>query len=76
MSAKITTLTKQEGSSNGSFASLVSFALIVKVSVHSLEQASPSRFARRTELSREAGDVLTSPLFPGLDIPLSHVFGD
>ena len=34
------------------------------------------RFARPMELSREAGDVLTSPLFPGLDIPLSHVFGD
>ena len=34
------------------------------------------RFARPVELSREAGDVLTSPLFPGLDIPLSHVFGD
>ena len=35
-----------------------------------------NRFARPMELSREAGDVLTSPLFPGLDIPLSHVFGD
>jgi len=34
------------------------------------------RFARPMELSREAGDVLTSRLFPGLDIPLSHVFGD
>ncbi len=34
------------------------------------------RFARPMELSREAGDVLTSPLFPGFDIPLSHVFGD
>ena len=34
------------------------------------------RFARPLELSREAGDVLTTPLFPGLDIPLSHVFGD
>jgi Uma2 family endonuclease len=34
------------------------------------------RFARAMELSREAGDVLASPLFPGLDIPLSHVFGD
>jgi len=35
-----------------------------------------NRFARPVELSREAGDVLTTPLFPGLDIPLSHVFGD
>ena len=34
------------------------------------------RFARPLELSREAGDVLTSPLFPGLDISLAHVFGD
>jgi Uma2 family endonuclease len=34
------------------------------------------RFTRPLELSREAGDELTSPLFPGLDIPLSHVFGD
>lgn len=35
-----------------------------------------ARFARPVELSREAGDVLTSSLFPGLDIPLAHVFGD
>ena len=35
-----------------------------------------NRFARPMELSREAGDVLTSPLFPGLDIALSNVFGD
>ena len=35
-----------------------------------------ARFARPMELSREAGDVLTSPLFPGLEIPLAHVFGD
>jgi len=34
------------------------------------------RFARPVELSREAGDVLTTPLFPELDIPLAHVFGD
>jgi len=26
------------------------------------------------ELSREAGDVLTTPLLPGLDVPLSRVF--
>jgi hypothetical protein len=35
-----------------------------------------ARFARPLELSREAGDVLTSPLFPGLDISLAHVFDD
>ena len=34
------------------------------------------RFARPVELSREAGDVLRTPLLPGLDIPLAHVFGD
>jgi Uma2 family endonuclease len=34
------------------------------------------RFARPVELSREGGDVLTSPLFPGLDIPLAQVLGD
>jgi Uma2 family endonuclease len=34
------------------------------------------RFARPVELSREAGDVLTSPLFPSLEIPLAHVFSD
>jgi Uma2 family endonuclease len=31
------------------------------------------RFARPMELSREAGDVLTTPLLPGLDIPLDRV---
>ncbi len=34
------------------------------------------RFARPIELSREAGDVLTTPLLSGLEIPLAHVFGD
>jgi len=31
-------------------------------------------FARVVELSAEAGDVLTTPLLPGLDVPLSRVF--
>jgi Uma2 family endonuclease len=31
-------------------------------------------FARVVELSAEAGDVLTTPLLPGLEIPLSRVF--
>lgn len=31
-------------------------------------------FARPVELSREAGDVLATPLLPGLEIPLSRVF--
>ena len=35
-----------------------------------------ARFARATELSRAAGDVLTTPLLPGLAMPLSRVFKD
>jgi Uma2 family endonuclease len=31
-------------------------------------------FARPVELSREADDVLTTPLLPGLEIPLGRVF--
>jgi Uma2 family endonuclease len=34
------------------------------------------RFAKPIELSRENGDVLTTPLFPGLEIPLASVFED
>jgi Uma2 family endonuclease len=33
-------------------------------------------FGRPIELSSEAGDTLTTPLLPGLDIPLARVFGD
>jgi Uma2 family endonuclease len=33
-----------------------------------------ARFVRPVELSREAGDVLTTPLLAGLDIPLAGVF--
>jgi len=32
------------------------------------------RYNRPVELSREAGDVLTTPLLPGLEIPLSRIF--
>jgi Uma2 family endonuclease len=32
------------------------------------------RFARPIELSLEAGDVLTTPLLPGLELPLSEIF--
>ena len=32
------------------------------------------RFGRPLELSREAGDVLTTPLLPGLDLPLARMF--
>ena len=31
-------------------------------------------FGGASELSREAGDVLTTPLLPGLDMPLSRIF--
>jgi len=33
-----------------------------------------TKFNRATELSREAGDVLTTPLLEGLDLPLSRIF--
>jgi len=33
-----------------------------------------NRFARARELSLEAGDVLTTPLLPGLDIALQRIF--
>jgi Uma2 family endonuclease len=33
-------------------------------------------FGRPLELTREAGDVLTSPLFPGLTLPLERIFRD
>jgi Uma2 family endonuclease len=32
------------------------------------------RFARPVELSRESGDSLTTPLLPGLTLPLERVF--
>jgi len=32
------------------------------------------RFARPVELSRENGDVFTTPLLPGLELPLARVF--
>ncbi|MCL4847293.1 MAG: Uma2 family endonuclease [Acidobacteria bacterium] len=33
-------------------------------------------FSRPVELSREAGHVLTTPLLPGLELPLARVFAD
>jgi Uma2 family endonuclease len=41
------------------------------VRVYRLEQGG---FARVRELSREAGDVLTTPLLSGLELSLSRVF--
>jgi Uma2 family endonuclease len=37
-------------------------------------RANAGRFARPVELWAEAGDVLTTPLLPGLEIPLDRVF--
>ena len=34
------------------------------------------RFERPVELSRAAGDVLTTALLPGLELPLSEIFTD
>ena len=36
----------------------------------------PSAYERAIELSREAGDVLKTPLLPGLDLPLGDIFKD
>jgi Uma2 family endonuclease len=33
-------------------------------------------FARAVELSREAGDILTTSLLPGLELPLSRIFSE
>jgi Uma2 family endonuclease len=35
-----------------------------------------NRFARPTELSLEAGDVLTTPLLPGIQLRLAEIFKD
>jgi len=32
------------------------------------------RFAKPVELSREAGEVLTTSLLPGLELPLARIF--
>ena len=34
------------------------------------------RFGRAMELSREADDVLTTGLLPGLDLPLARIFSE
>jgi Uma2 family endonuclease len=34
------------------------------------------RFDRPVELSREAGDVLTTPVLPQLELPLARIFQD
>ena len=39
-------------------------------------RSADGRFARPMELSREAGDVLSTPLLPGLLLPLARIFRD
>jgi Uma2 family endonuclease len=34
----------------------------------------PNGFVRAVELSREAGDILTTDLLPGLELPLARIF--
>ena len=34
------------------------------------------RYERVAELTLEHNDVLTSPLLPGLELPLNRIFGD
>jgi Uma2 family endonuclease len=45
-----------------------------EVDVIRIYRRSGGRFDRVIELSREAGDVLTTPLFEGLEIPLARIF--
>jgi Uma2 family endonuclease len=47
-----------------------------EIDVIRVYRRSGARFARPMELSRENGDVLTTALLPGLDIPLTRVFDD
>ncbi len=45
-----------------------------EVDVIRVYRRSGDRFGRAAELSAEAGEVLTTPLLPGLEIPLADVF--
>ncbi|OFV92070.1 MAG: hypothetical protein A3G76_08510 [Acidobacteria bacterium RIFCSPLOWO2_12_FULL_65_11] len=45
-----------------------------KIDVVRVYRRDGDRFGRVTELSREAGDVLTTRLLPGLEMPLTRVF--
>ena len=46
---------------------------VVRIYARKADSAAGS-FERVVELSREAGDVLTTPILPGLDMPLARVF--
>ena len=45
-----------------------------KVDVIRVYRREQDAFARAIELSFEAGDVLTTPLLPGLELPLHAIF--
>jgi Uma2 family endonuclease len=45
-----------------------------KIDVVRIHRRRDDRFARPVELSREVGDVLTTPLLPGLELPLARIF--
>jgi Uma2 family endonuclease len=47
-----------------------------EVDVVRVHQRSGELFGRAIELSRDAGDVLATPLLPGLDLPLARIFRD
>jgi Uma2 family endonuclease len=40
-----------------------------------LRRSGDGRFERRPELTLEAGDLLSTPLLPALEIPLQEIFG-
>jgi Uma2 family endonuclease len=45
-----------------------------EIDVVRIYRRSRDRFARVTELSREANEVLATPLLPGLELPLTRLF--
>jgi len=45
-----------------------------EIDVVRIYRRSGNQFARVMELSREASDILTTPLLPGLELPLSRLF--
>jgi Uma2 family endonuclease len=45
-----------------------------EIDVVRVHRRQDERFGRPIERSREAGDVLTTPLLPGLDLPLARMF--
>ena len=46
------------------------------IDVIRIYRSEDDRFGRPIELSREADDVLTTPLLPGVQLPLRNIFKD